>query len=483
MMTSQMAQESTTPVPLRLRIEPIINNAVALQQTVARELPGHEGLARAAQGLAEAARQAEKISRNLQRPLSLHRLPAAFLAIALIILVGWIYVRFFRVTTLTIVMPDRDAQELRLRVTQGRVRFQPRIVPGSREGAELVKTGEADLAFVQGGIVIEGDLPRLETPNPEVILWFVRDGISGPAQVRKVLTSVENEGSHTVAKAFMKSWKVEEQVTYTHDWKSLAGDQAWQIPAEVDAVFVVKDLSDEATLRAVDRLAKEGFELRSLEGGARLFRLDYLRPMTIAPGFLDVAGPIPPRPVETYAVTTFLVARRNLTPRLLAEAAHLLDNRSPKITDFKFEPTVSETSEVFQGVEAFLGILTNIVLAFLALLGLEMLTFRKRFHELNSLISLVSVHQSSKDVLGLRDPVVQRQNLLYLSLCSDLLGLISMIAGYYTQENSSLLFNSQAEIIHQRCDGLKINIQLKILHAMVSVPVPEVEENGTADTQ
>jgi hypothetical protein len=74
--------------------------------------------------------------------------------------------------------------------------------------------------------------------------------------------------------------------------------------------------------------------------------------------------------------------------------------------------------------------------------------------------------------------VVQRQNLLYLSLCSDLLGLISMIAGYYTQENSSLLFNSQAEIIHQRCDGLKINIQLKILHAMVNVPLPEADENG-----
>lgn len=482
MMTSLMSTKLSNPEPLRLRIEPIITNAVALQQTVARDLPGHAGLARAAQGLTDAARQAERVSRDLQRPLSLHRLPAAFLFIALLILVGWIYVRFFRVTTLTIAMPDRDAQELRLRVTKGRVRFQPRMVPGSREGAELVQTGEADLAFVQGGIGIDGDLPRLETPNPEVVLWFVRQGVNGPAQVRKILTSVENEGSHTVAKTFMTSWKIAEQVTFIHDWKSLAAEATWQIPADVDAVFVVKDLSDEATLRAVGRLTENKFELRTPEGGARLSRLDYLRPVTISTGFLDATVPSPPQPIETYAVATFLVARRNLTPRLLAEAAHLLDNRSPKITDNKFEPTVSETSEVFQGVEAFLGILTNIVLAFLALLGLEMLTYRKRFHELNSLISLVSVHQSSKDVLGLRDPVVQRQNLLYLSLCSDLLGLISMIAGYYTQENSSLLFNSQAEIIHQRCDGLKINIQLKILHAMVSVPLPEATEEGAASS-
>jgi hypothetical protein len=53
---------------------------------------------------------------------------------------------------------------------------------------------------------------------------------------------------------------------------------------------------------------------------------------------------------------------------------------------------------------------------------------------------------------------------------SDLLGLISMISSYYTQENSSLLFNNLSEVIHQRCSGLKINIQLKILHATVEVP-------------
>jgi hypothetical protein len=50
------------------------------------------------------------------------------------------------------------------------------------------------------------------------------------------------------------------------------------------------------------------------------------------------------------------------------------------------------------------------------------------------------------------------------------LGAISMISSYYTQENSSLLFNNLSEVIHQRCDGLKINIQLKILHATVELP-------------
>ena len=53
-----------------------------------------------------------------------------------------------------------------------------------------------------------------------------------------------------------------------------------------------------------------------------------------------------------------------------------------------------------------------------------------------------------------------------------------MIGGYYTQENSSLLFSGLPEIIHQRCDGLKINIQLKILHATINTG--PIEATGAA---
>ncbi len=55
----------------------------------------------------------------------------------------------------------------------------------------------------------------------------------------------------------------------------------------------------------------------------------------------------------------------------------------------------------------------------------------------------------------------------YLSLVSDLLGVISQVASYYTQENSALLFNNLSEVIHERCDGLKLNIQLKLLQSAI----------------
>ena len=458
------------PEIMRLKIEGVIASAQAVAERVRTELPTHQGLAGAAERVALVAREAERVSRDVQKPWSLHRLPAVFLAAALLILGLWIYWRFFHVSTLSIALPDRDASAIRERVsTQARVDLRSVGVPGSQEAAQLVSHGKVDLAFVQGGIAIPHDLPRLESPSPEIVLWMLRDGVT-LENVRRVLTSLSGEGSHTVARDFFKAWKIGDQATFLHDWRELSTNADYAIPADVDAVFVVKDPADEKTLFAVERLVEAGFQFRSPNLGVQAARLDYLRPTTVPAGYLSSSPPLPAEPMPTYHVTTFLVARRGLTPRLLAVAGHVFDSKPATIAEGEYLPTASDAGDIFQGVEAFLGIIVNIGLAFLALLGLEMMTYRKRFHELNSLVSLLSMLQSNKDVLGLRDGGILRENLLYLGLTSDLLGLVSMISGYYTQENSSLLFNNLSEVIHERCDSLKINIQLKILHAAINLP-------------
>ena len=468
---------------LRLEIEPLIRNAERLREEILRALPTHKGLPALAANVANAAREAETVSRRLRRPFGWHRMPVLFLSIALVLFVGWLYYHFvgFGARKLTIALPDRDAHELRTKVShEHRLAFQPVVVRGSRESSDLVTAGLVDLAFVQGGLPLGPDLPRLETQQPETVLWFLRTGATDASHVKRVLTSLSGEGSHSVAQAFMKAWKIDAQVEYVHDWKRLYDEEPYAIPEDIDAVFAVKDPSDERTLIASERLSAAGFRLASPDLGARAVHLEYLKPTVVPRGYLHSIPAIPAEPVETYAVPTYLVARRDLSPRLLAVAAHLVDYRPPSIAANSFRGSIEETSEIFQGVEALMGILINIVLAFLALLGIEMMAYRKRFHELNSLVSLISMHQSSKDVLGVVDPKRRRDNLLYLSLCSDLLGLVSSISGYYTQENSSLLFNNLPEIIHQRCDGLKINIQLKILHA--SIVAPPLEEVPPTET-
>ena len=184
---------------LRLEIEPVIRSAERLREEVLRLLPAHQGLPALAASVAKAAREAETVSRKLKKPFGLHRLPVLFLAIALVFFIGWLYLHFFSVATLTIALPDRDASELRTRVSSDRrLSFRPVIVRGSREAAELVSAGKVDLAFVQGGLPIAADLARLETQQPEHVLWFLRGDVSA-GSVKRILTSLSGEGSHTVA--------------------------------------------------------------------------------------------------------------------------------------------------------------------------------------------------------------------------------------------------------------------------------------------
>jgi hypothetical protein len=448
--------------PIRLEIEPVVQQAAMIVGRVEKELPAHDGLQRAARMVVGAAQQAGREAAKMRRPLSLHRLPPLFLGAALVALLTLLYWQFFHVATLTLALPDRDAADLRSSVADARLRVQVVEVPGSREAAALLAQGKVDLGFVQGGIPIPTGLLRLEAPSRELVLYFVRDRVTGPAQVKTVLTSVEGEGSHTVAQAFFAAWGA--QVTYLHTWKQVTASADDVVPDAVDAVFVVKDPGDEQALVGAQRLGRAGFHLTSVSLGARARRFDFLQEASVPAGYLAAEPPLPAAPVATYSVATFLVAREGLTPRLLTQAAAVLQAHPGSIAERSFHLSSSEASELLQGADALLSIVVNIGLAFLALLGLDVVAYRRRFHELNSLVSLLSMLQANKDVLG-REGAARAENLVYLELCSDLLSLISAVSGYYTQENSALLFNNLSEVVHQRCDALKINIQLKLLHA------------------
>ncbi len=464
---------------LRLEIDPVIERAEELATYVQRELPDHAGLIRAAAGVTRSAQEAKRVARVLHRPWGFHRLPAFFLAVALLGFAAWIYWQFFHVATLRIAVPEEDAVQLQQQLSHSsRVRFQQVSTKGSRESVQLLSEGQVDLAFVQGGIPLPEDLPRLKNPSSEAVLYFVREGVHHPHGVKRIMTSSESQGSHAVAQVFTQLWQIDDQVRFTYDWRSFSHDDAYRIPADVDAVFVVKDMAEHEALYAAERLSAAGFRLTSPDLGAHAMTLEYLQRTEIPRGYLGQDPPLPDQPVATYSVATYLAARRGLTPRLLAAAAHLLDRDANTLVMRGFEPTLGEASQVLQGVEAIFGVLIYIGLAFLALLGLEVTTYRRRFNELNTLVSLITMHQSNKDVLGLTSESLRRENLLYLSLCGDLLGLISVISGYYAQENPSLLYSNMLEIIHQRSDGLKLNIQTKILHASVTISAPTTAPSG-----
>lgn len=460
-------EDSANPGPLRLEIGPVVACAERIAERVRQELPTHAGLARASQGVAAAAREAQRVARRLRRPLGLHRVPPLFLVLSLGLLGGWVYWHFFHVSRMLVAVSARDAVQLKGDLGP-RFRMVPVETRGSQESVDLLLRRQVQLAFVQGGIELPQQLLRAELESSELVLFYLRESLESPSQIRTLLTSEEGQGSHTLARTFLQCWGIDQSVRFVHTWRTLTEEPAAPIGDEIDAVFVVKDPMNVNSGRMATRLYEAGFRLASPDIGSRSLLLPYLRETEIRAGFLDPLEHLPHEPVPSYRVTTYLVARPDLTPRELAAAASLIQRPDRLVTD-GFQPTFNRTMEVLQGVEAVLNIVVYIGLAFLFLLGLDIVAYRRRFNELNSLVSLISMHQGEKDVLG-STAEVRAHNVQYLSVCSDLLGLISVITGYYAQENAGLMYNRLFEIIHDRCSGLKINIQLKILHALVEMP-------------
>lgn len=470
---SGRASRETEPGSLHLRIEPIVERAEQIAERIVRELPDHPGLARAAQGVAQVAHEAHRVSRRLQRVWGIHRIPAAFLLIALITILITIYFQFFHVSRLTVAISSRDAVELKQHLVK-RVRFSIVETEGSTDSVQLLRNGQADIAFVQGGV----DLPestseqhwlRKRIPATELVLFCIRTGRE-IVDIRRVLTSSRNQGSHSLARRFFSHWGISDQIEYVHEWRSMTDDDEYQIAEDVDAIFVVKDPQNSRIEAMPRRLVAAGFRFASPDVGAHVQQMPFLEEFTLRRGFLDPARHIPDEPVDSYRVATYLLASDRLTPRQLAAAEGLVADDDDSLHRRGFEPSFSDASDLMQGIEAGLGILVYIGLAFLALLGIDVFAYRRRFNDLNSLVSLISMHQSSKDALG--GSLEQRaHNVIYLSFCSDLLGLISVITGYYTQENSSLMYNRLLDVIHERSNSLKINIQLKILHAELELPL------------
>lgn len=458
-----------------LEIGPVIDEADRAVRRVEHDLPGHPGLLRTARRVAESAREAQRVALRLRRLTNFHRLPAAFLIVVVAILVGWLWWHFVHVTTLRVAISRTDAVALG-RQLHHRVQFEPIRTAGSRENLALLRAGKVDVAFVQGGIPIDAGLECVELPTNELLLFLVRDTIGDRSRVRTILTSGEGQGSHTLARDLARLWPLG-RVRFVHDWSRLVSDPGYRVAPEVDAVLVVKDPLAPDVRRAARRLLGEGFRFETPDLGVAGTAFRHLVPFTLTAGGLDASAHVPPESVSTYLVKTYLVAQPSLSPRQRAATLRLADPGHAAVESSGAFSSIDSASNLLQGVDAFLAILVYVGLAFIFLAGLDVALYRRRFHELNSLISLLSMNQASKDVIAC-EPAKRAHLIAYLSVCGDLAGLIAVITGYYAQENSSLLYNKLLEIIPQRCDGLRLNVQLKILHATVPY---EVANEARAD--
>ena len=447
----------------RLKIKPVIERAREIREEIVQNLPHHKGLCRIAFEVVRSAEKSQKNAERMQSLLAFHRIPI-YLTVVLAIWGAWaIYMNFIYVPTIRLACPFRDNAHL-LQKIKGR--FQIRLVPsnGSREGLTLLKQGNSDLCFVQGGVEIPPAYKSFILPQPEIALCLVKAGKTFPDDVRKICTSVKNQGSHSFAIQAMEVLG-KKNCIFVHNWGDLTAEKNQdfgKILADIDAVVVVKSTAEPPNRRALRRLLAHGFNLVDLDLGSWGDEQSYLRRFFIRKGYLLPARHFPKEQVVSYRVSCYIVAHPKITASQIKTVVHGVF-APENLALIKDQEQIM--GEMLQRADSFSQICLSISVALIGLFGIGALLYRGRFNELNTLISLINIHQGTKDLHDQSDPMLRREYRDYLANCSDLLGIIDVITGYYAQENSSLLYNGFCTIIHQRCSNLKINIHLKIQHA------------------
>ena len=286
----------------------------------------------------------------------------------------------------------------------------------------------------------------------------------------RAITYREGQGSQILGDTVFKFLGYPD-IDWIHQWEGLAKDSSSISDAD-SAVFVVIDPRDEKNLHAIELVTEAGFVLYDLDIGVRATRFPYLEPIKITPGYyLSERQTVPRADLSTYAVDSWLGAAPDLTERQKSAALVAFGLRQE--SSISAGAVLHSTgSSVMEDLATALGALVDLVVLLAALFGIEILLHRRYLHEMNNMISRISLLQAHHNLLGVRDRDEIRHSVLYLDGCADLLGIISTVVGYYGQENAALVFSGLTGQLHSRANELKINIRLKLLHSEWMTPEP-----------
>jgi hypothetical protein len=455
-----------------LSVEQIIDTAQQVEDRIANNLPGEAALRDVAHAVTDAARLAQVRVRRLKRPYSVQRIRQYVVLAAAAMLFWWLYTNVFGSRVATIAVTGTEYSVLKARADANnadKIRFLESA--GSSASVELVRQGQADMAVVQAGVAIPEGFTILGVVRAEHVLYFTRDVQRATAGVPRVMTFGAGQGSHILGQLFFELWG-HERVEWLYTWGELAADVGYVIPLDVEAIFVVVDPADRAMRGAIRRAAMAGFELRDPDIGVYATHFTYLERVGIPRGHYSQADPTIPDiasgPMQTYAVANYLMAGEGVTDRQLGLALQAFE-LDPSTVGLGTAVLHSRGSSLVADLGTVLEAAVNLVIILVALFGFEILLHRRYVHELNRLISCISLLQANLDVIGVKDEKVLADNVFYLDTCADLLGLISTIGGYYGQENAALVFNGLTGLLHVRANNIKVNIRLKLLRPEVTM--------------
>ena len=367
---------------LQLEIGPVIERAQQVQKEIDEKLATHKGIRRVSQEVLKATIKSRENAKKMNHPFAIHRIPTYLIVLLFIGGIYWVYCNFFLVSSLRMACPERDTKSL-LGYLKSRVAIQIVSVEGSAEGLRLLAEGKAEMCFIQGGVDIPPDYHRIVLPDHETVLLLVREGVAVPEGVQVICTSVKDQESHFFAKRCLESFGKSE-VRYVHEWGNLVRDPAYKLPSEVDAVFVTKALDDPEKMGALKRLMGMGFKPHPLDLGAWGDSQEYLKATQIRKGYFFGNPSFPDSPIMGYLVKRYLVAPPRVNPVILKTVGRIFYPQNLSLMRDREEAV----GEILQKADSFSQVFMAIGFVLISLVGLGVLSYRKRFNELNNLIKI-----------------------------------------------------------------------------------------------
>ena len=221
-------------------------------------------------------------------------------------------------------------------------KFDLQIVPtaGSVEALSMLEKNKVDLAFVQGGTASKKDIKNLMSLcslyyEPLWIFYRKKEKFDFLYQLKgkKIYIGGKGSGTRALSLVLLKENNINATNTQFVDLKGESVKEALK-SGKIDAIFSVISASSK---KIQDLLLDKDIKLFSFKRAqAYSKRFDYLRPLTLGEGVINLEKNIPNRNITLLGTTATLVAVKTIHPdliMLILRAAKKVHSKSSIFSD------------------------------------------------------------------------------------------------------------------------------------------------------
>lgn len=213
------------------------------------------------------------------------------------------------------------AERYREILSQHGITLNVRSTKGTVENLELLRKGDVDVAFVQGGVGEPASMPTLNSLASLYFepLWvFLRadDPVQrlSDLQGRRIAVGQEGSGTRSLALLLLKENRIDEKNTVFLSWD---GEKARSslMAGEIDAAFFVASPTSSLVRSLLESGGISMLSMERAEAYARLHR--FLNKVVLPQGVIDFTENVPEQDVHLLAASATLVVRDDFHPALI----------------------------------------------------------------------------------------------------------------------------------------------------------------------